>query len=859
MKTKIVKDIEDFTESVEEDSTVYYFLKKKQGTISSYIEDSGLEDDSLLELKVAYDFPVTASLEDKRTKKRIEVNSIVEIVKHLEEKKEEYYRIILQNNNKKLMADVIQQFIYLDMKSLDIVSEQELEEVSRYNRLKEDKEDLKNFIEEFKNKVTEYSTDSKDIENDKKNIVEKIDELKQYLMEIEDRPLKICVMATKKSGKSVIVNSFLGNEYAPTSMKLATPNTVVYESWDKNIIECKVQADIQLKGYEEETIEEFETPDEIKKYINKLFKNAEKDEENKFSMPDIYIKYPKKDLEYTIIDTPGPDLAGAGHSDIAYRWIEEADAVIFVIDYSKYLTDGEEKFLRDIKAKLQEKEKFHSLIIVVNKLDLRYTSNEKKSVVDFLDFLKGRLSSLGYEDVPIMGITSLQYFSSLELQSIIEKKSYNFTKDETLTEEFFDDINEFKLSSAEKTYVNYIEESKGRLKRFHNKRKSTLNDLEYHSGMPSLIDRVHYITTTKASVEIFNNTFSKMDRSFTEIKNNFLAIRIEQLLAQKNEIMADLNDIDSYFKKKEDETNSFINKKLENETKKLLNSTFKDFSKNAKLKIEASLASKRDEMLEKEEALSISYEEIIKNLEEPLKKMITDSILDINTSKDNYVNNMEDGVIFLNNEIQAEIKRKNFEEKYNLKIALSSLEPKLAREQFKIEFDTMFDNLVMGEERVDAIEDKTIIETKTKKENKTRRGKKKDKYFQWFRSVEYEIETYSVDVEYKVEKNIQVLNQNKMNQQLKKIEEKLMKSVDFIIKAQHKSAVENLNSQILNFDKVIQNELMQVINSYKKTNTNIKDMLSRSKDSVQEVENFYKNIHTDFMELNDIWTSIVKG
>jgi len=550
MKTKIVKDIEDFSESVEADSTVYYFLKKKQGTISRYIEDSGLEDDSLLELKVAYDFPVTASLEDKRTKKIIEVNSIVEIVKHLEEKKEEYYRIILQENDKKLMSDVIQQFIYLDMKSLDIVSEEELKEVSRYNRLKKDKEDLKKFIEEFQNNVTAYPIKNKEIEEDKKSIIEKIDELKKHLLEIEDRPLKICVMATKKSGKSVIVNSFLGNEYAPTSMKLATPNTIVYESWDKDTIECKVESDTELKGYEDETIEEFETPDEIKKYINKLFKHAEKDKENKFSMPDIYIKYPKKDLEYTIIDTPGPDLAGAGHREIAYRWIEEADAVIFAIDYSKYLTDGEEKFLRDIKAKLQEKEKFHSLIIVVNKLDLRYTSNEKKSVVDFLDFLKGRLSSLGYEDVPIMGITSLQYFSSLELQSIVENKSYNFTKDETLTEDFFDDINDFKLSSAEKTYVNYIEESKGRLKRFHNKRKSTLNDLEYHSGMPSLIDRVHYITTTKASVEIFNNTFSKMDRSFTEIKNNFLAIKIEQLLAQKNEIIADLNDIDNYFKKK---------------------------------------------------------------------------------------------------------------------------------------------------------------------------------------------------------------------------------------------------------------------------------------------------------------------
>ena len=50
MKTKIVQDIEDFTESVEEDSTVCYFLKREgKGTISSYIEDSGymLNSDSI--------------------------------------------------------------------------------------------------------------------------------------------------------------------------------------------------------------------------------------------------------------------------------------------------------------------------------------------------------------------------------------------------------------------------------------------------------------------------------------------------------------------------------------------------------------------------------------------------------------------------------------------------------------------------------------------------------------------------------------------------------------------------------------------------------------------------------------------
>jgi len=835
METKIVKNLEEFSECVEENQEIYYFLKKGQGTISEYIENSGLDDDILLNLKVAYNFSVDVLLENKRTKDKLKVESIEEIVKKIDKNKEEEYRVILKSNDKTIMSDVIQQFIYLDMKSLDIVTEEELKQVARYESLKENKEDLKSFIQEFKNKVIAHSSNNKEINKDKEYIVEKISKLENHLKEIEDRPLKVCVMATKKSGKSVIVNSFLEDEYAPTSMKLATPNTVVYESWNKDTIECRVEADSELKGYAKESIKEFSDSNEVKKYINKLFKHAEKDEKNKFAMPDIYIKYPKRELEYTIIDTPGPDLAGAGHSKIAYKWIEQADAVIFAIDYSKYLTDGEEKFLRDIKAKLEEKEKFHSLIIVVNKLDLRYSSNEKKSVVDFLDFLKGRLTSLGYADIPIMGITSLQYYSSLEVQKLIEKKSYDFNKDEVLTEEFFDDINDFELSSADKTYISFIEDSKQKLKRFHKKRKSTLNDLDYHSGMPSLIDRVRYITTTKASVEIFNNTFSKMDRDFNEIKNNFLAIKIKELLSQKEKIINDLNEIDNYFKKKEEEISSVSNKELGKPIKDKLNITFQEFTQDAKLRIASSLDTKKNEILEEEKVLTVSYEQIIKGLEKPLEKMVNDSISDINELKNDYINEMEKNIINLNNDIQEKIKEKEFEKKYNLKISLSKLEPKLAREKFTIQFNEMFSNLVLGGETINAIE-------------KKEREEKIDKFwFAWFRSDEYKT------VEY------EVINEEKLNEQIKQIEQKLFNSVSFIIKQQTEDAKKSLDNQLANFDKIIQNELEEIIKSYVKTNSNIRYMLDSSKDNIQEVEIFYKNIHTEFVELNDIWDLIVEG
>ena len=45
--------------------------------------------------------------------------------------------------------------------------------------------------------------------------------------------LKFAVAASKKAGKSVIVNCFLGEEIAPTSTELATPNNCFYKKSKK--------------------------------------------------------------------------------------------------------------------------------------------------------------------------------------------------------------------------------------------------------------------------------------------------------------------------------------------------------------------------------------------------------------------------------------------------------------------------------------------------------------------------------------------------------------------------------------------------------------------------------------------------
>jgi hypothetical protein len=437
-------------------------------------------------------------------------------------------------------------------------------------------------LKDFELKVSKYNSNSQDIKKDKKEIQNQIEELGKYIEKLENRPIKIAVMATKKTGKSVIVNSILKTEYAPTSLELATPNSVIYEGWNKNYIEVKIEANKNLKGYEKETIKTFKTPQETQEYLYEKFKIAEDDKENNFRMPDVFVKFPKTDnSDYIIIDTPGPDFAGADHDKVAYKWLKQADVVIFGMDYTKYLTDSEEKFLKDVKKELDAQGKFHSLIVTINKIDQRYTSNENKSVVRVLDFIKSKLNKLdeSFKNIIVMGTSSLQYFNMLEYSKMINEDI------EILYERELDQLlkktnpKELK-NSKDKTIRKFIKDQVGNLEDFHYIEDPTVKEYLKHSGMPYLLQRANYIAKTKAAAEIFNNIFGKIDTEFANIKNKFLIEKIQKLQSQKTEIEKELQSMEQYFEVKKNKLNSENDvEELIQEAKDILNKNFSEISK----------------------------------------------------------------------------------------------------------------------------------------------------------------------------------------------------------------------------------------------------------------------------------------
>ena len=119
---------------------------------------------------------------------------------------------------------LFQQLVYLNL-NLDIKKKSELRKSQVKNRFramhKELQAEAQNRITALQPVIAEHKIGTEGIERVQKIMQKAFDEGKV-------RTLKIAAMGTKKAGKSVIINSILGRDYAPTSSELPTPNVVRY-------------------------------------------------------------------------------------------------------------------------------------------------------------------------------------------------------------------------------------------------------------------------------------------------------------------------------------------------------------------------------------------------------------------------------------------------------------------------------------------------------------------------------------------------------------------------------------------------------------------------------------------------------
>lgn len=238
------------------------------------------------------------------------------------------------------------------------------------------------------------------------------------------------IFGTKKAGKSALINALLGNEYAVSSPMLPTPNKVIYSAANKDAKEISLTY--------KNSAQNFHTVNDLQKFLtekNSLAnKNSETLDEMTIALPD----FPAFLNGARLIDTPGSNFAaGKGHADIIQKTLVEVPNAVFVMNYSQYLTQDELKLFDEIYKQFNNAKVKRPILIALNRVDEIFDSEESKSYERVADYIHYRLTTLGYENFLVIGVSAIQSVYFDEITRLIEPSATFFERLINFFKKFF--------------------------------------------------------------------------------------------------------------------------------------------------------------------------------------------------------------------------------------------------------------------------------------------------------------------------------------------------------------------------------------------------------------------------------------
>lgn len=353
-----------------------------------------------------------------RKKKKSESSKKIEDIKDYLDKIDESHFFVVKGNNIKDVLELVQQLVYLG-KNVPVYTEEDLEYQKVYLNLKKHKHFLIQKLNELRSLIEtkisdsivpdrkEYEKDRKIVSDIRNNILQSVSNAINELPKI-DREVKVAVMATKKSGKSMVVNCVLGEEYAPTSLEIPTPNIITYIPSEDGRLALKYKGELKY----------FSKPQELREYIKEQFKTVQDSGE---ALEDMEIYYPyRSGTKFYILDTPGPDLAKSQHNVVDKVLNFEPDVVVFVIDYTKHAQSSEIELFERIREKFKEKEILDMVICLVNKVDTVFQdADTEKSKLRVAAFINNKFKEIGYDNIVVIPTSALISFYLYKLLDVL--------------------------------------------------------------------------------------------------------------------------------------------------------------------------------------------------------------------------------------------------------------------------------------------------------------------------------------------------------------------------------------------------------------------------------------------------------
>ena len=586
MNDSDLQDIESNIKIIEHNPNKFYLIdlneKLNLWEIVEKLSRTSGDDNLVTRMRIAYnlhfDLSTTLKTGNDLSSDGIEVKTLADLLDHLEFdenlnlSRDDYHIIIDDETNitneteeqsNRAVAKLFQQTIFLSIMGLDIQKKSEIKRALikdrfrvHYMELKKEIESTSQFLDE-----TLKSNLNQDSKDHARKILDSFERILGEFKRAAGRPIRIAAMGTKKAGKSVVINSLLKLDLAPTSLVLPTPNTIKY-------VPSKDHDEYFILKYNGRDYT-FTLAEDVKDFIGKEFERAQKITGEGAGIPDMIIEYPSDELNgYEVWDTPGPNVAFTNdHYENAKQCIRDADICIFVMNFSNHLTNDEIKFLSEVYETFKNENKFYSLFITVNRIDERYKDPETKSVPRILDYLSVRLEQLDppYKDIVLFGTSALQSFYVDGVIDLVKSDRREDGEDENETP-LIDENSIRPLKRKHKdnmTLIKTVGDFLGNLEDFHGIENPTEKELYALSGIPQLWQYTQYIGNSKADMEIVNQVVENCEKEFTVLNNDSILTELRGLSDNDKKYLVELSELISGLRQKcEDamrETKSLMN------------------------------------------------------------------------------------------------------------------------------------------------------------------------------------------------------------------------------------------------------------------------------------------------------------
>src|SRR5690625_480598 len=99
---------------------------------------------------------------------------------------------------------------------------------------------------------------------------------------------------------------------------------------------------------------------------------------------DLYYDNALTEKGITLVDTPGANSVNARHTNVAFDYIKDADAILYVTYYNHAVTSADRDFLIQL-GRVKESFELDKMFFIVNAADLAENEAELKLVVNYVE------------------------------------------------------------------------------------------------------------------------------------------------------------------------------------------------------------------------------------------------------------------------------------------------------------------------------------------------------------------------------------------------------------------------------------------------------------------------------------------